>query len=334
VARAEHAFGRFLTLGVEEELMLVDERTLGLRSGVSRILPERTERLKTELFECIVETTTPVCESAEEALDELRGLRREVAGRAEQEGLRVHAAATHAFSDGAGQEIVPEPRYLKMKQEIGPAIFRQVICGLHVHVGMPDPETCLRALEGVLRWLPDVLSLSANSPYADGEESGHRSTRVGRLGELPRASAPPVFRTWADWEAYTAGRDYTRMWWDARAHPRLGTLEVRITDQQTDVGRSAAFAALVQALAAEAAESEIDPIDRQEYERRRAEAADRVLPVDGLAAAAAPASRRLGTWEFVGSLLASPSEAERQLAVGRADGVQAVAADVVTRTAT
>ena len=314
--------------------MLVDERTLALRSGVSRILPERTARLKTELFECLVETTTPVCESAEQALDELSGLRREVVRRAMPEGLTVHAAATHPFSNGRDQELVPEPRYLKMKDEIGPAIFRQVVCGLHVHVGMPDPETCLRALEGVLRWLPDVLSLSANSPYADGEEAGHRSTRIGRLGELPRASAPPVFRTWADWEAHTAGKDYTRMWWDARPHPRLGTLEVRIADQQTDVRRSAAVAALVQALAAEAAESPLEPVDRDEYERRRAEAADRALPVDGLSAAAEPGARRLCTWELVEALLAAPAEAERQLAVGRADGVRAVAADVVARTAT
>jgi carboxylate-amine ligase len=333
VARAEHAFGRFLTLGVEEELMLVDERTLALRSGVSRILPERTERLKTELFECVVETTTPVCESAEQALDELRGLRRDVARRARPEGLRVHAAGMHAFSTGSDQELVPEPRYMKMKAELGPAIFRQIVCGLHVHVGMPDAETCLRALEGVLRWLPDVLALSANSPYGDGEEAGHRSARVGRLGELPRAGAPPVFRTWADWEAYTAGRDYTRMWWDARPHPRLGTLEVRIADQQTDVNRSAAFSALVQALAAEAAESPHEPVDREEYERRRAEAADRALPVDGLSGAAEPAARRLRTWELVAALLSAPAEAERQLAVGRADGVHAVAADVVARTA-
>ncbi len=82
-------FERFGTLGVEEELLLVDESTLALASGVSQILPERTERLKTELFECLVETTTPVCESADEALAELTALRREVVRRAATRGLRV-----------------------------------------------------------------------------------------------------------------------------------------------------------------------------------------------------------------------------------------------------
>jgi len=239
--------------------------------------------------------------------------------------LRVHAAAMHPFSRGADQEIVPEPRYWKMKAEVGPDIFRQLVCGLHVHVGMPDPEACLRALEGVLRWLPEVLSLSANSPYRDGEESGLRSSRARRLGELPRSAAPPVFRSWADWEEHTAGRDYTRMWWDVRPHPRLGTLEVRIADQQTDVGRAAAFAALLQALAAEAIESSPETVDRDDYLRRRKLAAAEPLPTDALAAAAAPAAATLGTTEFVDGLLASPSEVDRQLEVGRAEGVEAVA---------
>ena len=227
--------------------MLVDAETLELASGASRILRPTDERLKTELFECVLETTTPICETAEDALDSLRGLRAEVVRRAAELGLSVLASGTHPFSRGDEQTIVPEDRYLEMKAEVGPAIYRQIVCGLHVHVGMPDPETCLRAFEGVLAWLPEVLSLSANSPFLEGEESGARSGRVGRLAELPRAEAPPVFRSWAEWETFMAGRDYTRMWWDVRPHPRLGTLEVRIADQQTDVRRSAALAALVQA---------------------------------------------------------------------------------------
>ncbi len=329
-----HAFGRFLTLGVEEELLLVDPGTYALRSGVSRILPVRTERLKTELFECVVETTTPVCDSAEEALDELRALRREVDRRARQAGLALLASGSHPFSRGAEQEVVPEPRYLKMKEELRSAVYRQIVCGLHVHVGMPDPETCLRAFEGVLRWLPELLSLSANSPYVEGDEPGPQSARAGRLAELPRAEAPPVFGSWDEWEEFTKGRDYTRMWWDIRPHPQLGTLEVRIADQQTDVVRSAALAALVQALAAEAADSAPATVDRAEYSRRRAEGAAGGLPLDGLAASAEPSARRLGTWEQVAALLEAPAEAERQLEVGRAAGVREVAADLVARTAT
>jgi glutamate---cysteine ligase / carboxylate-amine ligase len=328
----QHAFGRSLTLGVEEELFLVDHEAFALQSAASRIVGRPpTKRLKYELFECLVETATPICESVEQLAEVLVSLRRAVADRADPHGLCIHAAAMHPFSRGVDQDIVPEPRYLKMKKEVGPEIFRQVVCGLHVHIGMPDPEACLRALEGVLRWLPEVLSLSANSPYRDGEESGLRSSRAGRLGELPRSAAPPVFRTWADWEEHTAGRDYTRMWWDVRPRPRLGTLEVRIADQQTDVRRATAFAALLQALAAEATDSRPEIVDRDDYLRRRKLAAAERIPTDGLVAAAAPAAGRLGTTELVRELLAAPSEVDRQLEVGRADGVRAVAADIVER---
>jgi carboxylate-amine ligase len=331
----EHAFGRFLTLGVEEELMLVDARSLALASGVSRILPERTDRLKTELFECVVETTTPVCESVEQADEELRGLRREVLRRAQAAGLDVLASGAHPFSRGDEQEIVPEDRYRTMKAELGPAVYRQIVCGLHVHVGMPDPETCLRAFEGVLPWLPAILSLSSNSPWLEGEEADARSGRAGRLAELPRAEAPPHFASWADWEAAMSGRDYTRAWWDARPHPRLGTLEVRIADQQTDVARSAAVAALVQALAAEVSESEADPepVDREAYNERRAEAAHGGEPLDGLRRVVEPGARSLGTWPAVDELLGSEPEADRQLRIGHDEGLGAVAADLVERSA-
>ena len=311
--------------------MLVDAETLELASGASRILRPSDERLKTELFECVLETTTPICESAEEALDSLGSLRAEVAARAAEFGLSVLASGTHPFSRGDEQTIVPEDRYREMKAEVGPAIYRQIVCGLHVHVGMPDAETCMRAFEGVLAWLPEVLSLSANSPFLEGEENGVRSGRVGRLAELPRAEAPPVFRSWAEWETFMAGRDYTRMWWDARPHPRLGTLEVRIADQQTDVRRSAALAVLVQALAAGFLEGELEIADRAEYSRRRSEAAAEALPLDGLRAAVEPESRRLGTWTIVEPLLVEPAEAERQLEVGRGSGLRAVAVDLVAR---
>jgi carboxylate-amine ligase len=121
------------------------------------------------------------------------------------------------------------------------------------------------------------------------------------------------------------------MWWDARPHPRLGTLEIRIADQQTDVRRSAAFAALLQALAADALEREQEPVDRDEYAERRLRAARGDLPLDGLRAAVEQAARGLATHETVTELLAAPPEADLQLAVGRAHGVEAVAADVAER---
>ncbi len=287
--------------------MLLDRDTLELAPGVERLLGP--EGLKTELFSCLVETNTPVCEDAFEVRDELVRLRRLVAERAGREQLVVAASGSHPFSIPEEQPIVDEPRYLEMLDELGPIAKGQLVCGLHVHVGMESFDACLRVLDGIRPWLAGVLELSANSPYLAGEETGVLSSRLPRLLRLPRAGPPPPLETVADWhEAVSAaGVDYTRIWWDARPHPRLGTLEVRIADQATSVDRAVALVALVQALCAAPPE----PV---------------VQLLDGIA----PAARKLGTWELI-ETLRDPPEALRQLAVGRAEGLRAVAADLVER---
>ena len=310
--------------------MLVDAETHALAPGVEELLGPAG--LKTELFSCLIETNTPVCESAAEALGELvrlRGLVRESAGA---NGLAVAAAGTHPFSRAADQQIVAEPRYLKLRDELGPRVGRQLVCGLHVHVGMESFEACLRTLAALVPWLPAVLGLSLNSPYVEGAETGALSSRAARLAELPRGAQPPSFATPADWEAYieATGEDYTRSWWDARAHPRLGTIEVRIADQPTDVGRSAALAALVQALCVAAPPAE--PPDAEAYLARRDAAAHGEAATTELLALVEPPARALGTWELVQGL-GGAVEAQRQLEVGRREGLEAVAADLVERTA-
>ena len=307
--------------------MLLDPATFALASGVERVLGP--PGLKTELFACLVETNTPICATAWEALDELLRLRRLVRDRAAGAGLVVAATATHPFSPPEGQEIVQEPRYRKMLEE-RPSARRQLVCGLHVHVGMESFEQCLQTLEAILPWLPSVLALSVNSPYLDGTEPGELSGRATRLLELPRSGAPPVLDA-AEWERVVAaaGGDYTRIWWDLRPHPRLGTLEVRIADQPTSVRRAAGLAALVQALCVAAA-APAAPLDRDLYLAQRAAAARGMAPTDELLALVEPAARELGSWQLV-SELRGPTEALRQLEVGERDGPKAVAADLVAR---
>jgi glutamate---cysteine ligase / carboxylate-amine ligase len=328
----ESSFGRYLTLGVEEELLLLDPETFAATPGVVRLLGP--PGLKTELFACVVEINTPVCASAAEALAELVRLRAVVREAADREGLVVAATGSHPFSAPEEQDIIPEPRYLALLEE-RPAARRQLVCGLHVHVGMKSFESCLEALEFVLPWLPAVLALSLNSPYLAGENSGLLSARAGRLLELPRAGPPPLLGRGEGWAETVerAGGDYTRIWWDVRPHPRFGTLEVRMPDQPTSVRRSAALAALVQALCAsvEAAET-VAPADRGAYVEARADATSGRAPVAELLALVEPAARELGTWELV-ELLRSPPEAHRQLEVGGSDGLVAVAADLVDRSA-
>jgi glutamate---cysteine ligase / carboxylate-amine ligase len=327
----ENRFGRALTIGVEEELQLIDPETLALAPGVEKLLGP--VGLKTELFSCLIETNTPVCESADEARAELVRLRREVREAAAGEGLAVAGAGSHPFSRAEEQDIVAEPRYLRMLEELGPKLRRQLVCGLHVHIGMESFEVCLRTLAAIVPWLPDVLALSLNSPYIQGAETGALSSRAARLGELPRGAQPPAFASREEWESYIAatGEDYTRSWWDARPHPRLGTLEVRIPDQPTDVGRSAALAALIQALCT-AAPAPADGARDSYLARRAAAAGQGEAQTTELLALVEPAARELGTWDLVEELR-KPPEALRQLETGRREGLESVVAELVERTA-
>ena len=190
----------------------------------------------------MLELATGVCATPREAQAALQELRAAADEAARTSGLRIAAAGTHPFSLPQVQDIAPDPRYREFVEYAGITARRQAVCGLHVHVSMPGPEECLRALEGVLPWLPLVLALSANSPYLAGEETGLASARAEVLALLPRASAPPVFGSYAEWEAFVErfvriglADGYTRFWWDIRPHPRFGTLEVRAPDQPTAV---------------------------------------------------------------------------------------------------
>ena len=260
------------SLGVEEELMLVDAETLEpAQDGFSRVFGEATERIKPELFESFVEITTSVVETAEEAEGELRSLREEVAERAGERGLAVLATGSHPTARGRFP-IVPVERYQRLKAKLGPRLLRQHVCGLHVHVSVPDPDTCLWAFEGVVPRLPGLLAASANSPFWEGEDSGWRSVRSQILLEMPTGGTPPVLLSWDDWRA-ASREDSTRRHWDAWPRPEYGTLEVRVMDQPTSLRRTVELAAEVQRLVREVAEWDGEPLDRDEYAAERDAAA-------------------------------------------------------------
>ena len=289
------------SLGVEEELMLVDAETLEpARDGFSRVFGEATERIKPELFESFVEITTPVVETPEEAERELRTLRSEVVERAAAHGLAVLATGSHPTARGR-VPLVPVERYYRLKAQLGPRLYRQHVCGLHVHVAVPDPATCLRAFEGVLPALPGLLAASVNSPFWDGAPSGRRSIRSEILLDMPTGGTPPLLRTWDDWEAATQG-DSKRRHWDVWPRPEYGTLEVRLLDQPTSLRRTAELAAEVQRLVREAANADGAPFDRDEYAALRDAAgrdgggpeAERQLELGPEAAVREIAARTLG----------------------------------------
>ncbi len=362
----EQRFGESapFSLGVEEELMILDASTFEQVAAVDRILLgveglELPGSLKTELFASVFETNTNVCTSATEIDQALPALRRAAAGSANAEGLAIAAAATHPFARPEAQPIVNEERYVTFAGYGGISVRRQGVQGLHVHVGMPSGDACWRCLDAILPWLPVVLAMSANSPWFAGVLNGMASNRAPILAELPRAGAPPAFASYGEWEAWVerlaalgVAEDYTRIWWDVRPHPKLGTLEVRVPDQPTDVHLSAAFAALLQALCATALAGDLPSSSllladrgRADYVQNRWSAArfgaraklvhpdgSSYVPVGELGAEllelVRPAARALGGADLLARLDPATCEADLQL---EQPSPEAAAADLVIR---
>jgi len=348
-----HAFGDGpeLTVGVEEELFVVDRATLEPAPVPDALLAG--ERRKRELFQAVVELTTGPCADAPGAARALAAGRAEARARAGELDVALAATGTWPTAVAEEQAITPEPGFLAFAEYAGPSARRQFCSGLHVHVAVASPEACLVALEATLPWLPVLLAVSANSPWFEGRESGMASTRAELLALLPRSGAPPVFAGYAEWSRFAErlvdlglADSYRRIWWDARPHPGFGTLEVRAADQPTAVEVSAAFAALVQAMVAAAEPG--PPADRGVYVQNRWAAsrfgadAELVHPGEERLARApellaelvervGPHAERLGS----GSLLApldGLAQASEQLEIGRRAGLSALAGELIART--
>lgn len=257
----EHDFaGPAFTVGIEEELMIVDGESLDLAPEVEPLLAACPERLsgqvKPELFRSVLEVATTPCPDVPAAGRELAELRRAVADLAESRGLLLAAAGTHPFGRWEEQQIVDRDRYWELVDELGYIVRQELIFGTHVHVAIDDPDRAIYVADGIRRYLPLILALSANSPFWRGERTGMLSSRTPVFRAFPRIGIPPHYGTW---EVYSnrvelmmrAGAidDYTFLWWDVRPHPKFGTVETRIFDQSTRIEHTIALAALTASLA-------------------------------------------------------------------------------------
>jgi carboxylate-amine ligase len=255
-------------LGVEEELLLVDEHN-ELRDGSRRVLREADPddgHVTGELFQAMVETNSEVSETAAEATETLRRVRRELLDA----GARLIGAGMHPSASAGDADIHQTPRYALIEDTLQ-GVLRTPICGQHVHVGMPDKETAVRAYNGIRTHVPLINALAANSAFWFGEDSGLASARTVIFRSYPRAAMAPEFDDFGHFcrvtrEVCEAGGldDYTHIWWDVRIHPALGTIEVRAADTQFDLTRAGAIAALTHCLARIEAERGQDGIPSRE----------------------------------------------------------------------
>lgn len=343
--------GRLYSLGVEEEFQIVGRESFELVSRIDEILlafdddEEHEGRIKAELLQSVVEVATKVAHSVSEAIDDLARMRTRLRDVAAGSDSLIASSGTHPFSRYEHQDVTDRPRYQELIEAMRWVAERELIFGLHVHVGLDSPDKAIACANAARTFLPELLALSVNSPFWQGRPTGLASTRTKVFDAFPRSGLPPAFSSYEEFELLV-GRaiktncfdDYTYIWWDLRPHPRLGTIEFRVCDAQTRMESVSGIVALTQSLVATLAEEwerggqlRVEPITLVAENKWRAARyglaaelidlehdTERPAPdaVRALVERCEPAAKKLGcSGELAGveALLASGSGADEQL---------------------
>ncbi|MAT38851.1 MAG: carboxylate-amine ligase [Ectothiorhodospiraceae bacterium] len=250
-----------LSLGIEEEFMILDPVTRELKSHVQEIIEDGKlvlkEFIKSELHQSVVEVGTGVCKDIAEARKDVFEKRRELAKLALSQGMRIGASSTHPFSHWKDQLITPDVHYKNIIDSMQMVARANLIFGLHVHVGIENKQTAIEIMNEARYFLPHLLALSSNSPFWQGRRTGLKSYRTKVFDKFPRTNIPDYFASYSEFERFVEMLIQTncidsskKIWWDIRPHPKFSTLEFRICDIPLRADETLALAAVIQALVA------------------------------------------------------------------------------------
>jgi len=266
-------FSRMGTLGVEEEFFVVDDAgrpTAGTDELVYETTPPEIleDRLDHELFKCIIETQTPVIERPADARETLLDVRDALTRHATEHGYQIAAAGLHPGANWRTLQHATKPRYREQLERIQYPQHRNTTAGLHVHVGVDSPGKAMWIANEVRWYLPVLLALSANSPYWCGFDTGLASARAKIFEALPNTGMPGAFDSYESFANHesllvetNSVSDRGELWWDVRPHSELGTVELRVPDEQADPERILAFVEFVHALVVDLGERYEDSPD-------------------------------------------------------------------------
>ncbi|MET0136000.1 MAG: YbdK family carboxylate-amine ligase, partial [Kibdelosporangium sp.] len=227
------------TMGVEEEFFLVDSR--------GKLVPRAPEALqdtddtdadlKPELLRYQVESATKVCKTGHELQEELTGLRDRLANGAAQHNALLAASGTVVHAQPGDSLIGPGTRYQRIAEQFGQLVVGGLVCGCHVHIGVPDNWVALQVSNHLRPWLPLLLAVSANSPYVDGKDTGYASSRHLLYARWPSGGPPPYLESLEQYESLVASfldvgaaLDRKMVYWDIRPSEHQPTVEVRVHD--------------------------------------------------------------------------------------------------------
>lgn len=245
------------TLGVEIELQLIDRETgeLANRIGdfLDRVPADWQDFFKPEFMQSYCEINTGVCQTVADIDCDLAEKLDWANEEAEKMGLRFIWSGAHPFSRWESQQLTPGDRYAWLADTMQDVARRLVVFGLHIHVGVNSGDKAIQMCDRLLRHLPTLLALSANSPMWCGRDTGMASYRSKIMEALPTAGLPQTLRNWSEYtwlvkQLMETGfiRSRREIWWDVRPHARFGTVELRIMDQPLKMRHLLGLAALSQ----------------------------------------------------------------------------------------
>ncbi|QFT92776.1 Carboxylate-amine ligase YbdK [Roseovarius sp. THAF9] len=251
--------GPDFTIGIEEEYLLVDRDSLDLAEAPSEMMDACAEELQDqvapEFLKCQIEIGTKVCRDVSEAREDLKRLRSTVSKHAATHNLVPIAASCHPFSDWRNQPHTDKDRYNTLSNDLAGVVQRMLICGMHVHVGIEDPDRRVDLMNQLTYFLPHMLALSTSSPFWQGHDTGLDSYRLTVFDNLPRTGLPPRMESFAEFERSVGSltdlgviEDASKIWWDLRPSSKFPTIESRICDVQPRLEHTLMLAALTQCI--------------------------------------------------------------------------------------
>ena len=247
------------TIGIEEEYLLVDKDSLDLSEAPAELMgacqAELEEQVAPEFLKCQIEIGTKVCANVGEAREDLKRLRSCVSKHAAKHNLVPIAASCHPFSDWRDQHHTDKDRYNVLSADLAGVVRRMLICGMHVHVGVEEPDRRIDLMNQLTYFLPHLLALSCSSPFWQGRDTGLDSYRLTVFDNLPRTGLPPRMGSFSEFERSVkiltdlgVIEDSSKIWWDLRPSSKFPTIESRICDVQPRLEHTLTLAALTQAI--------------------------------------------------------------------------------------
>src|SRR5438552_364392 len=251
------------TVAVEEELAVLDPETLGLTNRFEELQAaargtELEPHLVGELIASEVEVRTGRCERFAEAAGRIGERRRQLAALADGLGIALGSTGTHPWSPWQEQRIIDTPHYRRNNEVLRYVVWRNNTFGLHVHVGINGADRAVRVNSAMRNYLPELLAVSASSPFVEGVFTYLHSARTQVFTRMfPRCGIPDWFEGWDDWEQYVrflyetgSVNEHTQLWWSVRPHLQFPTIETRICDAQPELAEARSLAALIYSLTA------------------------------------------------------------------------------------